>query len=47
VWKNTDELSAQWKKERSFEPCMSRDEANHLMTRWQQAVERAKDWESS
>jgi glycerol kinase len=47
VWKNTDELSAQWQKERSFEPRMSRDEANHLMTRWNSAIERAKNWESN
>lgn len=38
VYANTQELAAQWRVERRFEPCMSRDEAAHRMAQWERAV---------
>jgi glycerol kinase len=47
VWRNREEIAAQWQRERAFEPRMSRDEARSRMARWSRAVERAKNWERS
>ena len=41
VWRSTEELSAQWKVERSFHPTMPRDRAAELMARWERAVRQA------
>ncbi len=38
VWKGLDELSAQWKAQRRFEPRMSRDEAQRRIGEWDRAV---------
>src|SRR5688572_27709396 len=38
VWKNVDELSAQWQVERRFLPTMSRERVSELMLRWERAV---------
>ena len=43
-WKNQQEIALQWQAERSFEPKMSRDEAQQLLTGWQKALSRAKGW---
>jgi glycerol kinase len=44
VWKDRDEIAAQWRVDRRFEPRMSADEAAALRARWSEAVERAKNW---
>ena len=41
VWTGLDELSAQWRAERRFEPAMARGEAERLMQGWEQAVRQA------
>jgi len=41
VYRNVDELAAQWKVERRFHPTMSRDRAAELMQRWERAVRQA------
>ena len=41
VWKSLDELSAQWRVERSFHPTMPRERADELMARWERAVRQA------
>jgi glycerol kinase len=41
VWKNLDELSAQWQVERRFEPTLPRERAQELMARWERAVRQA------
>jgi glycerol kinase len=46
VWKSTDEIAAQWRADRRFEPRMSRDEAGALLARWRQAVSRSRGWEA-
>jgi len=38
VYRNLDELSAQWQVERRFEPTLSRDRATGLMQAWEHAV---------
>ena len=43
-WKDADEISAQWRTERTFEPLMARPEAERLMAGWERALGRAKDW---
>jgi glycerol kinase len=47
LWKTSQELAAQWREERRFEPVMSRSRAQELRARWRQALERARGWESS
>ncbi len=43
-WKNQQELSAQLKVERRFEPAMRGSRRDELYAGWQHAVERAKGW---
>ena len=38
VYSGLDELSAQWRAERRFEPAMDRSHADALMVRWEHAV---------
>ena len=38
VYKNLDELSAQWQVERRFLPTMPRERVDELMHRWERAV---------
>jgi glycerol kinase len=45
-WKNGQELSAQLKVDRRFEPAMSAPRRNELYAGWQRAVERSKGWAS-
>ena len=44
VWRDIDEIASQWRRERLFEPRMSRDEAESRLAGWLRAVERAKGW---
>jgi glycerol kinase len=45
-WKDRAEVSRSWHVERTFEPQMSADKAAHRRSRWNQALSRARDWES-
>lgn len=45
-WKNSQELSTQWRVERRFEPRMPASQVDALRGRWKAALERAKRWES-
>ena len=45
VWKDKKELSALWKADQRFEPAMSLKTRDALLSRWREAVERAKRWE--
>ena len=47
VWKSPDEISAKWAAAATFEPSMSRDEADSLYEGWKKAVERSKAWEEA
>jgi len=44
LWKSRDELAAQWKLDRRFEPRMERKEAESKMARWREAVSRTRGW---
>jgi glycerol kinase len=44
LWKSRDEIAAQWKLERRFEPQMERKEAEAKMARWREAVSRSRNW---
>jgi len=44
-WKDREEVSRGWQAERTFEPRMSADEAGHRRSRWQRALDRAREWE--
>jgi glycerol kinase len=41
VYRNLDELAAQWQVERRFLPTLSRDQAGQLMAQWERAVRQA------
>jgi glycerol kinase len=43
-WDSQEEISAQWKCERRFEPAMSADQRAELLNRWARAVERSRSW---
>jgi glycerol kinase len=44
-WKGTDDVKANWEIERRFEPKMSAKDREHRRSRWNEALERARDWE--
>jgi glycerol kinase len=41
VYRNLDELSAQWQVERRFHPTLPRERAAELMSNWERAVRQA------
>ncbi|HKW81760.1 MAG TPA: glycerol kinase GlpK [Casimicrobiaceae bacterium] len=43
-WKGDDDIRANWRIDRRFEPAMSRDRAAELTAGWDKAVARAKGW---
>jgi glycerol kinase len=43
-WKNTDDIRANWRVDRRFEPAMTRERAAELTAGWDKAVKRAKGW---
>lgn len=45
-WSSQQEITAQWKMDKRFEPGMSADEREHRLHTWHRAVERAQAWES-
>jgi glycerol kinase len=45
-WSSMHEISALWKREKTFEPRMSQSERERLLDGWRRAVERARGWVS-
>lgn len=45
-WKDREELAKNWRAERRFEPGMTREERERLISGWRKAVLRAKGWET-
>jgi glycerol kinase len=43
-WDSQEEIAAQWKAERRFEPAITPDQRRERMARWHQAVERSRGW---
>jgi glycerol kinase len=46
VWKSADELTGQWQIDRRFEPRLDPALARTMRSRWRDAVERSKGWET-
>jgi glycerol kinase len=44
LWKSREELAQQWKAQRRFEPHMASSERETRMSRWREAVRRARNW---
>jgi glycerol kinase len=44
LWKSRDELASHWKAEQRFEPRMGASERQDRMSRWREAVARARSW---
>jgi glycerol kinase len=44
-WKSPKDVETNWQIDRTFDPQMPRDEAQHRVKRWTQALDRARDWE--
>ena len=44
LWKSREELAQHWKAERRFEPAMDSSKRQNLMSRWREAVARARNW---
>jgi glycerol kinase len=44
LWKSRDELASHWKAERRFEPRMGAAERQDRVSRWREAVTRARSW---
>jgi glycerol kinase len=45
-WSNADEIVAQWRPSRRYEPTMSEDRRADLMASWHRAIDRARNWAS-
>ncbi len=43
-WSGADEVAAQWKVDRRFEPTLASDARAQKLARWQQAVQRSRAW---
>jgi glycerol kinase len=43
-WKDAEEIRANWRVARRFEPAMTRDRVEKLRAGWEKAVSRAKGW---
>jgi len=43
-WQSRDEVAAQWRCERRFEPVMGSDQRQALLAAWGRAVERSRAW---
>ncbi|HMJ04038.1 MAG TPA: glycerol kinase GlpK [Conexibacter sp.] len=46
AWSSTDDVRANWREERRWEPRMDADEVERRYARWREAVERSLDWAS-
>jgi glycerol kinase len=44
LWSSDQELEKLWKLDRTFEPEISRDQADTLQAAWRRAVERSRGW---
>ena len=46
VWNDREEITENWSVEARFEPTISNAERDALTTKWRQALERSKSWET-
>lgn len=45
-WESKEEIAAQWKMDKRFEPCMSADERGERLHTWRRAIQRARAWDT-
>jgi glycerol kinase len=45
-WKGKEDVQANWAVDRTFEPALAEDQVRHRRARWNEALARARDWES-
>ncbi len=45
VYRDEQQLQLQWQVDKRFEPLMTQDQRDHLITRWHKAVDRARGWD--
>jgi glycerol kinase len=43
-WQSREEIAAQWKAQRQFDPLMSADQREDLLATWASAVQRSQGW---
>lgn len=43
-WKDTNDLKKQWQLDKRFNPAMDEAQVNNLASKWEDAVQRAKNW---
>ena len=45
-WKNVESIAKQWQVDKVFEPKMPRSQVDELRSRWNAALDRARNWET-
>lgn len=45
-WESEEEIMQHWQLEKRFEPTMSQDQRDFLLSNWRRAIDRAKSWET-
>lgn len=45
-WESEEEIMHHWQLEKRFEPTISQDQREYLLSNWRRAVERSKSWET-
>ena len=43
-WSSSEEIAGQWRAERRFEPLLPRSDAERMLARWREAVNRSRGW---
>jgi glycerol kinase len=44
-WNSEEDIASNWEIDRRFEPAMPRERVQHMRRRWNEALQRSKDWE--
>jgi glycerol kinase len=44
-WDGIDDIKNQWQMDRKFEPTMAKDESKRLISGWNKALGRSKNWD--
>ena len=45
IFKSTKEIEERWKRDRIFEPSMTKEDRDLRYNRWKEAIKRAMKWE--
>jgi glycerol kinase len=46
IRKNPDDIARKWKISKRYEPAMKKDQVQALRNRWNQALDRARNWDA-